>query len=615
MKSPIIGRKINEGAIDTLIDALEALGDEQAVLYVGYPVVATADEAITVPALYVSETFGLIAFDVRPSAGENDISEIRARQDEIGLAVKAKLLQYRDLTEGMDLAFTINVLTYCPSFAPVALWNPEGIVNAQNLRSAMVRAKRFDPKYLKPLNAAIERVANIRPKARRPNAQTPNSRGSILKMIESEIANLDSWQKSAAIEIPEGPQRIRGLAGSGKTIILALKAAYLHGQHPEWKIVVTFHTRSLRQQFRRLVRRFYFEDHRDEPDWDQLLVMHSFGSVSEPGVYSEICRLHGTVPRDFGYARRTYGYGTAFQGICAELLKVVGADPRPIWDAMLIDEAQDLPKEFLRLAFHSTANHRIVWAYDDLQNLSDYQTQSLRETFGVDSEGNQVVTLANRPKQPHQDIILPRCYRNSPWALATAHALGSGIYRQEKLVQHPDDPQLWSDIGYEVREGRLELGKAVVLQRDPTASPEFFRHLLKPEDAIQFFAFSSDEEQLFAVAEMIKDNLVKDELYAHDIVVIFPDAVLAQKRGGIVPADFTRKRNWLSCGGSYYQPRCLPRRWLRGYLGSIPGEGQRGADGLSTGRSILRCRIRADQAPEHTFHFGNSITRLGEGLR
>jgi superfamily I DNA and RNA helicase len=200
---------------------------------------------------------------------------------------------------------------------------------------------------------------------------------------------------------------------------------------------------------------------------------------------------------------------------------------------MLIDEAQDLPREFLRLAFHSTANHRIVWAYDDLQNLSDYQTQSLRETFGIDKEGNQVVTLVDRPKQPRQDIILPRCYRNSPWALATAHALGSGIYRREKLVQHPDDPLLWRDIGYEVREGHLELGQPVVLQRDPAASPDFFRHLLKPDDAIRFFAFSSDQEQLAAVTKMIGDNLSKDELYAHDIVVIFPDALVAQKRGAL----------------------------------------------------------------------------------
>jgi len=58
------------------------------------------------------------------------------------------------------------------------------------------------------------------------------SRGGILRRLEQEIANLDQWQKTAAIGSPEGPQRIRGIAGSGKTVVLALKAAYLHAQNP-----------------------------------------------------------------------------------------------------------------------------------------------------------------------------------------------------------------------------------------------------------------------------------------------------------------------------------------------------------------------------------------------
>src|ERR1039457_965631 len=286
------------------------------------------------------------------------------------------------------------------------------------------------------LNAAIERVANIRPKSKRTIAQTPASKGSILKQIENQIANLDSWQKAAAIETPDGPQRIRGLAGSGKTIVLALKAAYLHGEQPDWKIGVTFHTRALKQQLKGLIRRFYFEDYREDPNESSLLVMHSFGSLGESGIYSEICRAYGIMPRDFGYAKRTYGWSGAFQGICAELLKEVEKNPKIVFDALLIDEAQDMPREFLRVAYLCTKDHRIVWAYDDLQNLGDYQMRSLRETFGEDAGGNALVTLTNQPKQPRQDIILPKCYRNTPWALVTAHALGSGIYRDPKMVQH-----------------------------------------------------------------------------------------------------------------------------------------------------------------------------------
>ena len=58
-----------------------------------------------------------------------------------------------------------------------------------------------------------------------------------------------AMQSRAVIETARDVQRIRGLAGSGKTVVLALKAAYLHAQHPEWRIGVTFNTRSLSAQF------------------------------------------------------------------------------------------------------------------------------------------------------------------------------------------------------------------------------------------------------------------------------------------------------------------------------------------------------------------------------
>lgn len=68
---------------------------------------------------------------------------------------------------------------------------------------------------------------------RRTRVSQKDSHGAVIQQIEKEIANLDRWQKAAAIEMPDGPQRIRGLAGSGKTVVLALKAAYLHVQRPE----------------------------------------------------------------------------------------------------------------------------------------------------------------------------------------------------------------------------------------------------------------------------------------------------------------------------------------------------------------------------------------------
>jgi len=140
------------------------------------------------------------------------------------------------------------------------------------------------------LNAAVQRISNLRPPKKRDNVEKTNSKGAVIKEIEKQIANLDLWQKRGSIEYVNGPQRIRGLAGSGKTVVLALKAAYLHVKRPDWNIVVTFNTRSLYQQFETLINRFVFSQIGDEPDWSKIRIMHAWGASDRDGIYREAAR-------------------------------------------------------------------------------------------------------------------------------------------------------------------------------------------------------------------------------------------------------------------------------------------------------------------------------------
>jgi superfamily I DNA and RNA helicase len=130
----------------------------------------------------------------------------------------------------------------------------------------------------------------------------------------------------------------------------------------------------------------------------------------------------------------------AFQGICQELLEIARARKvEPIFHAVLIDEAQDLPPEFFQLVYLFTRNpKRIVWAYDELQKLSESVMPDTDELFGTGSKGESLVSLESPSDAPRRDIVLPVCYRNTPWSLATAHALGVGVYRVGGLLQHPD---------------------------------------------------------------------------------------------------------------------------------------------------------------------------------
>ena len=52
----------------------------------------------------------------------------------------------------------------------------------------------------------------------------------------------------------------------------------------------------------------------------------------------------------------------------------------PIFNAVLIDEAQDLPPEFFQLVYLFTKDpKRIVWGYDELQKLSEAAMPSTDE--------------------------------------------------------------------------------------------------------------------------------------------------------------------------------------------------------------------------------------------
>ncbi|WP_405906450.1 ATP-binding domain-containing protein [Streptomyces sp. NBC_00828] len=534
----VYGESRNRNTASHLADVLREVVDE-GTIYLGYPVLATADERVEVDALLVSRAHGLVAFLLADSVPEDDEDwdDVVTKQDRLYNVLESTLGKHDQLRARRKLAVEIETVTvfsgpvgsppsgtqgeYC-DFRQVASW----VGGLQGIDESVERA----------LQAALQRVTTIKPVKRRSSVQDESSRGAVLKFIERGIANLDQWQKAAAIETPQGPQRIRGLAGSGKTVVLALKAAYLHTQHPEWRIAVTFHSRALYQQINDLVERFTFEYSNDRPDYKFLQIIHSWGSNARAGLYSEMARAVGTTPRDWNYARATYGMDDAFQGVCRELLtNVRESNPEPIFDAVLIDEAQDLPPEFFQLVYHLTKDpKRIVWGYDELQKLSESAMPETDELFGTGPSGESLVSLVTHEKEPQRDIVLPVCYRNTPWALATAHALGIGVYREGGLLQHFDDPELWADIGYNTVHGQLSLGSPVTLERSETSYPSYFSERLTIEDAVVMRKFDSQEAQDIWVAQEIKKNLTEDELEHDDILIVLPDAYRAKSRAPLL---------------------------------------------------------------------------------
>jgi superfamily I DNA and RNA helicase len=510
--------------------------------FLGYPLIATPEGKKSVDATLVTREKGVVLFDLVEGT---EVGDYATRQDDLANKIEAKLKLHRELVKGRHLIPPLNVITFAPAIDTIERFAKENYPladgnNLEKIMSPFTWQDRSDDLYRMTLSA-IESLSSIRKSRSKREVKKSDSRGGTLKKLEDSIATLDHRQNRAVIETVEGVQRIRGLAGSGKTIVLALKAAYLHTQYPDWRIAVTFNTRSLKGQFKRLINNFCVEHSGEEPDWTKIRIINAWGAPGgdeRDGIYYEFCRVTGQAFLDFRSASHRFGGSDrAFDGACQAVLNAV-ANPPEIYDVILVDEAQDFAPSFLRLCYAMLKQpKRLVYAYDELQNLSGVSLPPPEEIFGTDpTTGQPRVSLEGETRR---DVILQKCYRNSRPVLVTAHALGFGIYRKPPnkdpktgLVQMFDQPALWEEIGYRVREGRLSKGEHVVLERTEETSPKFLEEHSPIDDLVVFLQFVNEAEQNEWLIEQIKKNVEEDELRHDDIIVIHPDPLTARERLG-----------------------------------------------------------------------------------
>ena len=508
----------------------------EGTLYLGYPIIGTADGGYQVDALFLSRTHGVIVFQLIEGT-QIDLEAVPEFQDESYTKLQAKLLQYKSLTKRRELGVKIWVVTYAPA-ANVPTYDDNSdypiIKDSINISHFMSSREWSDgDQYFEHLVSAIQGITTIRNKKQRGYIKKNDSRGAKLKRLEDSIANLDSTQSEAVISTVEGVQRIRGLAGSGKTIVLALKVAYLHAKHPDWKIAVTFNTRSLKDQFKKLINTFSIEHTSEEPDWEKIDIIHAWGSPRTPGIYYDFCIKHNVEYMDFMDAKRIARLGEEFDLVCQKALREIGKTHH-YYDAILVDEAQDFSHHFLRLCYEILLPpKRLVYAYDELQSLSKKLMEPAETIFGLNESGQPNVQLRNGIGEGKQDIILEKCYRNSKPVLTTAHALGFGIYRPQGLVQMFDSSQLWLDIGYRVDDGELKDGELVKLSRKIEASPLFIESYPLMDDLIQFKTLRNAQEQATWVVDEIEKNLTEDELRSDDIMVIHANPLRTREAVGL----------------------------------------------------------------------------------
>ena len=382
----------------------------------------------------------------------------------------------------------------------------------------------------------------------RPILAHKQSRGSILQQARSRLAQLDLQQEKIGKQIPPGAQQIRGIAGSGKTVVLCQKAALMHLKYPDWQIAFVFFSRSLYAKIIAQIDKWirYFTNNQQTFDRynSNLKILHAWGGKTQPGFYSTLCKLTGSTPltvQETGNQKPNEALGE----ICRQLLQT-RTIPQ-VFDAILIDEGQDLvvnnwkyqdKQPFYWLAYQALRpvnsihpeQKRLIWAYDEGQSLASLKIPTARELLG-DKLGHLVT--GKYPNGINKTEIMSRCYRTPHLILTAAQGIGMGWLRTQGMLAGFTNSQEWSAIGYQV-EGKLEIGQQITLKRPHNNSPNPIAQLWQGE-VIEFNSYYSRQQELTALTNKIKYNLRHDGLRpAQEILVVilgsFNDAAeLAQQ--------------------------------------------------------------------------------------
>ncbi len=367
-------------------------------------------------------------------------------------------------------------------------------------------------------------------------------KSGVKALIKEDLYEVDMQQEVIGKTIPPGAQRIRGIAGSGKTVLIAQKAAHMHLKHPGWKIALVFFTRSLYDSTIREVdkwlKRFSNGDISYNPQKnDNLQVLHAWGAKDQPGFYRKMCNKHGIRPLHAG--RKILGDGDPNQKLvkaCKIFLEKV-EDIESIYDAILIDEAQDLvvddenlkykdKQPFYWLAYKAlktvgdTDKKRIIWAYDEAQSLNSLNIPTAPQLFGDDPEFKRLVSGFHKGGIRKSEIM-NKCYRTPGPVLTAAHAIGMGLLRPDGMLRGYTTQEDWENIGYEVIEGSFNpVGQKVVLHRPEEMTPNRVPEIWDG-DVIKFNQYDTRNKELKDLAKKIKYNIEVDGLKpSRDIMVI-----------------------------------------------------------------------------------------------
>lgn len=536
------------GVIDYLSSKTEELNLQSSVLYYDFPLFRDYEETLFQPSLLLLDKLkGIHVIRIVSTACE--VIHEDELLGEFHSLLYAKLLNSKRLRESRStLKISISSILYLPPGTEVIRDTLENIqvssyLGLEKILTEANSCSLTDEDFAEARSVieGVKALAKLSPRDIAERELKPKA--LVIRKLEDEISNFDTHQRRAALTVTSGPQRIRGLAGSGKTIVLAWKVAHIHLTNPEKKILFTFYTRSLYDTIRKQITRFYRHFKDTDPNWDNVHVLHAWGGTRETGVYYDTCLNHGVLPKTFKDVREI---PSPFKQICLELNRKASIKPK--YDVVLVDEAQDMPDSFFEVLYKLTKGERddksIIWAYDELQSIFEPRMRSPVELFGVDDDGEPRVDLDRSATKIglteyfSNDLVLYKCYRNPLDVLVCAHAIGLGIYGPQ-VVQMLQNREHWEDVGYTVKLGDFTLGSKTILTRPVENSPLSILKFEQRDELIKIFcapSFNDEITWIFNETQKFIDQGIRPE----EILVICLDDRNAKNYFNILSQKFAQ---------------------------------------------------------------------------
>lgn len=194
------------------------------------------------------------------------------------------------------------------------------------------------------------------------------------------IQTMDLHQEKLAKQIGDKHRLLRGVAGSGKTLVLTTRAKLLHKKHPDWKILILCYNISLARMIEEMV----------------------LGKLNEPedlleGNHEKVRQLPDNIRVSHFHHFFSKDLKTNEKQLPSLLEKLEKKEAiLPQYDAILIDEGQDFAPEWLKLISHilNPTTQSMLLVEDRAQTIYKRKTSYLHDT-GLDFRGRSKVLSIN----------------------------------------------------------------------------------------------------------------------------------------------------------------------------------------------------------------------------